>query len=105
MGIFDKAKDSELLDKAKELAGKVKDKSIDLVGDETLAEMIMAAVSKQEDVNKVLKERGSNYRISDIEIEMGIPPKLIFGIRRESEMEKEDSNQKPLLTDESSGRD
>jgi hypothetical protein len=104
MGLFDKAKDSELLSKAKELAGKAKDKSFDLIGDETLAEMIMAAVSKQEDVNKVLKERGSNYRISDIEVEMGVPPKIIFGIRRKSEREKEDSNQKPLLTDESSGR-
>jgi hypothetical protein len=58
-----------------------------------------SAVSKQEDVNKVLKEKGSNYRISDVEIEMGVPPKLIFGIRRKSEGEKEDNNQMPLLKD------
>ena len=99
MGILNKAKDSELLSKAKKMAGKVKDKSLDLIGDETLAEMIMAAVSKQEDVNKVLKEKGSNYRISDIEIEMGIPPKLIFGIRRKSENEEEDNSKMPLLKD------
>ncbi len=99
MGILNKAKDSELLSKAKKMAGKVKDKSLGLIGDETLAEMIMAAVSKQEDVNKVLKEKGSNYRISDVEIEMGIPPKLIFGIRRKSENEEEDNSKMPLLKD------
>ena len=99
MSIFNKAKDSELLSKAKKMAGKLKDKPLDLIGDETLAEMIMAAVSKQEDVNKVLNEKGSNYRISDIEIEMGIPPKLIFGIRRKSENEEEDNSKMPLLKD------
>ena len=99
MSLFNKAKDSELLSKAKKMVGKVKDKSLDLIGDETLAEMIMAAVSKQEDVNKVLEEKGSNYRISDIEIEMGIPPKLIFGIRRKSENEEEDNSKMPLLKD------
>jgi hypothetical protein len=99
MGILNKAKDSELFSKAKKMAWKLKDKSLDLIGDETLAEMIMAAVSKQEDVNKVLEEKGSNYRISDIEIEMGIPPKLIFGIRRKSESEEEDNSKMPLLKD------
>ncbi len=99
MSLFNKAKDSELLSKAKKMAGKLKDKPLDLIGDETLAEMIMAAVSKQEDVNKVLKEKGSNYRISDIEIEMGIPPKLIFGIRRKPESEEEDNSKMPLLKD------
>ena len=97
MSILNKAKDSELLSKAKKMAGKVKDKSLGLIGDETLAEMIMVAVSKQEDVNKVLKEKGSNYRISEIEIEMGIPPKLIFGIRRKLENEEEDNSKMPLL--------
>ena len=97
MSIFNKAKDSELFSKAKKMAGKLKDKPLDLIGNETLAEMIMAAVSKQEDVNKVLKEKGSNYRISDIEIEMGIPPKLIFGIRRKLENEEEDNSKMPLL--------
>lgn len=99
MSLFNKAKDSELLSKAKKIAGKLKDKSLDLIGDETLAEMIMAAVSKQEDVNKVLGEKGSNYRISDIKIEMGIPPKLIFGIRRKSKSEEEDNSKMPLLKD------
>jgi len=99
MGILNKAKDSELLSKAKKIAGKVKDKSFDLIGDDTLAEMIMAAVSKQEDVNKVLKEKGSNYRISDIEVEMGIPPKFIFGIRRKSVSDEEENGKMPLLKD------
>ena len=97
MSFFDKAKDSQLLGKAKKIAAKVKDKSFDLIGDETLAEMIMAAVAKQEQVNKVLKEKGSNYRINDIEIEMGIPPKIIFGIRRKSE--EKDNDQAPVLTE------
>ena len=80
MPIFDKNK--ELLEKAKQAGNTIKDKSLDLVSDEKLADLVMKAVERQEGVNGVLQTRGSNYRISDIELEMGLPPKIIFGVRR-----------------------
>ena len=72
-----------LLDKAKESVEKAKDISLDLVSDENLANMIMVACTKQDNVNEALKTRGSKYRIHGIDLEMGIPPKVIYAIRRE----------------------
>ncbi|MEE8296503.1 MAG: hypothetical protein V3R26_01595 [Hyphomicrobium sp.] len=80
MAIFDK--DKSLLEKAKEAASRVKEKSLELVSDEKFADLISKAVEKQEAVNDVLQERDSNYRISSIDIEMGLPPKIIFGVKR-----------------------
>ena len=71
-----------LLDKAKELSGKVADRVADFSSDELIAETIMKAVEKQEKVNALLKKKGSNYRVDNIELEMGIPPTVSFGIRR-----------------------
>ncbi|SVD17025.1 uncharacterized protein METZ01_LOCUS369879 [marine metagenome] len=72
-----------LLDKAKESVEKAKDISLDLVSDENLASMIVAACTKQENVNEALKTKGSIYRIADIDLVMGIPPKVVFSIHRE----------------------
>ena len=72
MSIFDKAK--EITDKVTEFSS-----------DEVIASAIMKAVKKQENVNALLKEKGSNYRVSDIELEMGLPPTISFGVRRVSE--------------------
>ena len=72
-----------LLDKAKESVEKAKDISLDLVSDENLASMIVAACTKQENVNEALKTKGSIYRIHGIDLEMGIPPKIVYAIRRE----------------------
>ena len=72
-----------LLDKAKQSVEKAKDISLDLVSDENLANIIMIACAKQDNVNEALKTRGSQYRIHGIDLEMGIPPKVIYAIRRE----------------------
>ena len=72
-----------LLDKAKESIERAKDISLDLVSDENLASMIMAACTKQDNVNEALKTKGSIYRINGIDLEMGIPPKVVYAIRRE----------------------
>ena len=72
-----------LLDKAKESIEKAKDISLDLVSDENLASMIVAACTKQENVNEALKTKGSIYRIAGIDLVMGIPPKVVFSIHRE----------------------
>ncbi len=71
-----------ILDKAKELSGKVADRVADLSSDDLIAETIMKAVEKQEKVNALLKKKGSNYRVDNIELEMGIPPTVSFSIRR-----------------------
>ena len=87
MGIFDKAK---------EISGKVSESVSDFSSDEVIANTIIKAVEKQEKVNLILKEKGSNYRVCDIELEMGIPPTVSFGIRRvEAKTEMIPSDKEP----------
>jgi hypothetical protein len=74
-----------LFDKAKELSSKVMDKTVEFSSDEIIADTIIAAMKKQEKVNAILKQRGSNYRVSGVDLEMGVPPKMIFGVRRIAE--------------------
>ncbi len=76
-------------DKAKELSVKVMDKTTEFSSDELIADTIMAAMKKQEKVNDILKQRGSNYRVNGVDLEMGIPPKVIFGVRRIEEESQE----------------
>ena len=85
MSLFDKDSTENHFRKAKEAASKVGEKSIELISDRRLADLVMLAASKQESVNEVLRERGSNYRVADIDIEMGLPPSVTFGIRRTGE--------------------
>ncbi len=87
------------LDKAKELSNKVAEKTVEFSSDEVIADTIIRAVDKQEKVNAILKERGSNYRVSSLNLSMGIPPGVSFGIRRvkeESEREDEEISRLPL---------
>jgi len=87
------------LDKAKELTNKVAEKTVEFSSDEVIADTIIRAVNKQEKVNEILKERGSNYRVSSLNLSMGIPPGVSFGIRRvkeESEGEDEEISKLPL---------
>mgnify|MGYP001263908298 CR=1 FL=1 len=72
-----------LLDKAKQSVEKARDISLDLISDENLANMIMVACTKQENVNEALKAQGSIYRIQGTDLGMGIPPKVVYAIRRE----------------------
>ena len=71
-----------LLDRAKQSVEKVRDISLDLVSDENLANMIIVACTKQDNVNAALKTKGSIYRIHGVDLEMGIPPKIVYAIRR-----------------------
>ena len=70
------------LDKAKELSEKVSESVAAFSSDEVIADTIMKAVEKQERVNAILKAKGSNYRVSEIDLGMGIPPSVTFGVRR-----------------------
>ncbi len=78
-----------LFDKAKELSGKVMDKTMAFSSDELIADTIIMSMKKQEKVNAILKQRGSNYRITGVDLEMGVPPKMIFAVRRVAEESQE----------------
>ena len=74
-----------LIDKAKEISGQAVEKVGDLAGDDLIVNAILRAVNKQDRVNELLKEKKSVYRISGIEVENSIPPKVSFSVERESE--------------------
>lgn len=82
-----------ILDKAKELGDKVSESVTAFSSDEVIANTIIKAVEKQEKVNALLKEKGSNYRVSDIDLGMGIPQTVNFGVRRISENTENDSSE------------
>ena len=85
------------LDKAKELSNRVVEKTVEFSSDEVIADTIIKATDKQEKVNAILKTRGSNYRVSSINLSMGIPPGVSFGIRRVKEDgENEEMDKLPL---------
>lgn len=85
------------LDKAKEFSNKVAEKTVEFSSDEVIADTIIKATDKQEKVNAILKTRGSNYRVSSLNLSMGIPPGVSFGIRRVKEDgEDEDVDKLPL---------
>ena len=74
-----------MFDKAKEITSQVIDKTVEFSSDELIANTIIKSVEKQEKVNKILEEKGSNYRVNDIDLQMGIPPTVVFGIRKVSD--------------------
>ena len=74
-----------ILDKAKEIGGKVNESIATFSSDELIANTVIKAVGKQEKINEILKHKGSNYRVADIELGMGIPPTVTFGLRRVKE--------------------
>jgi len=75
-----------ILDKAKELGDKVNEAVAAFSSDEVIANTIIKTVKKQENINEILKQKGSNYRVADIELGMGIPPTVTFGVRRVKEV-------------------
>ena len=75
----------KLFDKAKEITGKVTESITSFSSDEIIANTVIKAVEKQERVNAILKEKGCNYLVSDIELGMGVPPTVTFGVRRVDE--------------------
>ena len=78
-----------ILDKAKELGGKVNESIATFSSDEVIVNAVIKAVGKQENINEILKQKGSNYRVADIELGMGIPPTVTFGVRRVKEASDE----------------
>lgn len=82
----------KLFDKAKEVADKVTESVTSFSSDEVIANTVIKAVEKQERVNAILKERGCNYLVADIELGMGVPPTVTFGVRRVDEQNAAEEN-------------
>jgi hypothetical protein len=78
-----------ILEKAKEISEKVVEKTVQFSSDDLIAETIIKAVKKQESVNQILKEKCSNYRINEIDLQIGIPPTVSFGIHRINDNSRE----------------
>jgi hypothetical protein len=74
-----------ILDKAKSLTNQVAEKAGDLGGDELIVNTIIRAVDKHHRVNRLLEEKECDYRVSGIDVELGLPPKVAFSVARESE--------------------
>ena len=74
-----------LIDKAREISEQAVEKAGDLAGDDFMVNAIIRAVSKQDRVNELLKEKGSDYRISGIDVENSIPPKVSFSVTQGSQ--------------------
>ena len=74
-----------LIDKAKELSDGVVEKVGDMASGDVIANTIIRVAEKQDRVNQILAEQGSEYRICGFEIENSIPPKAVFTVTRETE--------------------
>ena len=82
----------KLFDKAKEITDKVTESVTSFSSDEVIANTLIKAIGKQEKVNAILKEKGCNYRVADIELGMGVPPSVTFGVRRVDEPNASEEN-------------
>lgn len=67
-----------LFDKATDVSGKAIDKVDKMVTDELVAKTIIRAGEQKQRINKLLQEKGSDYRIIGIELDDTIPPKVVF---------------------------
>ena len=78
-----------LIDKAKELSGqaveKVGESVSDLGGDDLIINTIIRVAEKKERINRLLEEKGCDYRITGIEVENSVPPKAVFSVGRKSQ--------------------
>jgi len=89
MSLIDKAKEisGQATDKAKELSGQAAEMASDLGGDDLIASTIIRATAKKDRVNTILEERGCNYRVTGIEVENAIPPKIVFSVGQVADKE------------------
>ena len=68
---------------------KVTEKAKNYSADELIADSIIKAAKKKEKVNLILQEKGSLYRISNLELDIDFPPSVVFKISKLSEDRRE----------------
>lgn len=77
-----------------ETATSATQKVSDLVADPTvLANVVIASTAAQEKVNEILRQRGSIYRIGEVQLTMGLPPQVSFSINRLSDPDASSSSE------------
>ena len=64
---------------ARRVVHKVKDKEL---GDDIFADFIIKQTTKQEHINEILKSKGSSYWIGNVEVDVGIRPRLFMPLRK-----------------------
>ena len=70
-------------------AGAVLNSFIEKINPGLLADLIIHATSAQEKANKALREKGSQYRISEMYLTASIPPQVGFYIARLGDAEED----------------
>ncbi len=76
----------EILNKVEELSDevihKINSSKLKEIDNTALAKSIMRAGEKKEGINAILKENGSDYRISGIDVAMSLPPSISFEVSK-----------------------
>lgn len=67
-----------IFDKAADVSEKAVDKVNRMVTDDLIAKTIIRVAKQKQRINKLLQEKGSDYRIIGIEVDDTIPPKVVF---------------------------
>jgi len=67
-----------IFDKAADVSEKAVDKVNRMVTDDLIAKTIIRVAEQKQRINKLLQEKGSDYRIIGIEVDDTIPPKVVF---------------------------
>lgn len=80
--------DASIWDRAMEAVTDTTDK---YTSDEAIADYVIASVAKQDRVNRILTQKRSLYRVSDLTVVVSVPPALHIGI---SEKGAEDGSRK-----------
>lgn len=71
-----------ILDRAKEFSEQAVEKVGELGGDDLIVNTIIRATRKRERLNQLLEENGSDHRVTGIEVDNAIPPKIVFIVNK-----------------------
>ncbi len=80
MDVLKKAKNA-----TEKLTKEVTNSAIGAADVEAIAESIIQATQKKDRINAILEKKGSNYRVGEIDLAMGMPPSISFSINLISE--------------------
>ena len=71
-----------ILKKISTFSKKITEKAKNYSADELIADSIIKATKKKDKVNVILQEKGSQYRISHLELDIDFPPSVVFKISK-----------------------
>ena len=71
-----------ILKKISTFSKKITEKAKNYSADELIADSIIKATKKKDKVNVILQGKGSQYRISHLELDIDFPPSVVFKISK-----------------------